>query len=27
MSPPIHIRCRWSVPSKRTWPGKVTIVV
>ena len=27
MSPPIHIRCRWSVPSKRTWPGKVTIAV
>ena len=25
MSPPIHIRCRWSVPSNRTWPGKVTI--
>ena len=27
MSPPIHIRCRWSVPSNRTWPGKVTIAV
>ena len=27
MSPPIHIRCRWSVPSKRTWPGTVTIAV
>ena len=27
MSPPIHIRCRWLVPSNRTWPGKVTIVV
>ena len=27
MSPPIHIRCRWSVLSKRTWPGKVTIAV
>jgi hypothetical protein len=27
MSPPIHIRCRWSVPSKRTWPGKVTTAV
>jgi hypothetical protein len=25
MSPPIHIRCRWSVPSNRTWPGTVTI--
>ena len=24
---PIHIRCRWSVPSNRTWPGKVTIAV
>ena len=23
----IHIRCRWSVPSNRTWPGKVTIAV
>ena len=27
MSPPIHIRCRWSVLSKRTWPGKVTTAV
>ena len=27
MRPPIHIRCRWSVPSNRTWPGKVTIAV
>ena len=27
MSPPIHIRCRWSVPSNRTWPSKVTIAV
>jgi len=25
MSPPIHIRCRRSVPSNRTWPSKVTI--
>ena len=25
--PPIHIRCRWSVPSNRTWPDKVTIAV
>ena len=25
MSPPIHIRGRRSVPSNRTWPGKVTI--
>ena len=25
--PTIHIRCRWSVPSNRTWPGKVTIAV
>ena len=23
----IHIRCRWSVPSNRTWPGKATIAV
>ena len=23
----IHIRCRWSVRSNRTWPGKVTIAV
>jgi hypothetical protein len=27
MSPPIHIRCRRSVPSNRTWLGKVTIAV
>ena len=27
MLPPIHIRCRWSVPSNQTWPGKVTIAV
>ena len=27
MRPPIHIRCRWSAPSNRTWPGKVTIAV
>ena len=27
MRPPIHIRCRQSVPSNRTWPGKVTIAV
>ena len=27
MRPPIYIRCRWSVPSNRTWPGKVTIAV
>ena len=27
MSPPIHIRCRRSVPSNRTWPNKVTIAV
>ena len=27
MRPPIHIRCRWSVPSNRTWPGKATIAV
>jgi len=27
MRPPILIRCRWSVPSNRTWPGKVTIAV
>ena len=27
MRPPIHIRCRWSVPSNRTWPDKVTIAV
>ena len=27
MSPPIHIQCRWLVPSNRTWPGKVTIAV
>ena len=25
MSPPIHIRGRRSVPSNRSWPGKVTI--
>ena len=24
---PIHIRCRRSVPSNRTWPGKATIAV
>jgi len=23
----IHTRCRWSVPSNRTWPNKVTIAV
>jgi len=27
MSPPIHIRCRRSVPSNRTSPSKVTIAV
>ena len=27
MRPTIHIRCRWSGPSNRTWPGKVTIAV
>ena len=27
MRPPIHIRCRRSVPSNRTWPSKVTIAV
>jgi len=27
MRPPILIRCRWSGPSNRTWPGKVTIAV
>ena len=27
MSPPIHIQCRWLVPSNRTWPGKVIIAV
>ena len=27
MSPPIRIRCRWSVPSNRTWSGKATIAV
>jgi hypothetical protein len=25
ISPPTHIRCRRSVSSNRTWPGKVTI--
>src|SRR6266436_9643980 len=27
MSPLIHIRCPWLVPSNQTWPGKVTIAV
>ena len=27
MRPLIHIRCRRSVPSNRTWPSKVTIAV
>jgi hypothetical protein len=27
MRPPILIRYRWSVPSNRTWPSKVTIAV
>ena len=27
MRPLIHIRCRRSVPSNRTWPNKVTIAV